>query len=181
MKDFPGQGPLGVRSRTFLGKSVWTPWLSSKIPLCLHHYHFLDNTSCTREYLAQMVSRLLLESAQSSLLCLLLTVPLVLICLGPQRVGKGGGGKRRIFVGVRLELSQVAEMSTGTMVPSLKVCTRMGLGRKKGELRVTVSLSPCLIQNSKESENFNLNMESWDILKVSFLGRLLEHLSLIIF
>lgn len=66
------------------------------------------------EYLAQMASRMLLEPAQSCLLCLLLTVPLVIMYLT---------GKLGLFTGMWMELRQEAGVSTGMREWSLEVTT----------------------------------------------------------
>lgn len=123
----------------------------------------------TPEYLAQIISRLLLEPAQSFLLCLLLAMPLLLIHLGHSECVLKTG----LLAGVWMELSQLAGVRRcdGTIT---EVCTRLDLGRVRLHLRLTISMSAHLIQNSKESENLNLNMGSQAIKKVSFSGRLIE-------
>lgn len=85
-----------------------------------------------------MASRILLEPAQSCLLGLLLTVPLVIMYL----TGKSG-----LFAGVLVGLRQEAGVSTGMMEWSLEITVEPVWSEARSE---TVLMSPCLIQNSKD-------------------------------
>lgn len=168
-KDLPGYGTLSANSRTDLGKPVCHPICPLKIHSTLSPLSSRSCSGCwTPEFLAQMVPRLLLEPAQSTLLGLFLIVFLVFICLGPQWMR----GEEGYTLRARAYPNGWSIHMHGGAVPGSMQQSRAGKTRLT--LRLTLSMFPCLMENSKLSEDFNLNMVF--IRKLSFLGRMLEYL-----